>query len=169
MIQLEKQKKPYTCGPACIVNIGKLFNQSFSEELLAEELEAKPLIGTSNEKILNFCIANLPVSSYGEHTYRSGLAIWNIKNAISENGHFVVVLGIKDNIVRYYDPYWSAILQFPLDKIIFSSGDEKFLNWSINFQSDQCFYDYKFGFDYEFNSEWAMNSLRSWIKNNSAS
>lgn len=168
IIMVPRQQEAWTCGPSTLTTVGRILGYNFLELEIADILDAKPLIGTSNEKLAEWARANLPVKSVGEHTYENGLAIWNIKNAISSVGHYVVVLGIKNNIVRYYDPYWARVLEFKRDNIVFSSGDGQYIEWSINFDTPYDCYDLHLKPEQEFNPEWALRSLQKWLANNQA-
>ena len=167
-IIVPRQSEAWSCGPASVVTAGRLLGLELAEQQLIVELESKPITGTSNSVIAAWCKSNLPVKSVGERTYVGGLAIWNIKNAISGNGHFVVVLGERGSVIRYYDPYWSRVLQLKKELIDFRSGDNKLHEWSINFETIENFYDAILIPDMEFNDVWALNSLRSWLSKTQA-
>ncbi len=167
MIVFSQQKKDYTCGPSCIVNVGKLLNMTFDEIAISILLNSQPKKGTSNELLAKFASIFLPVESYGENTYQNGLAIWNIQNAISGNGHFVVVLGIENDFVRYYDPYWNLVLNILKKDIIFKSGDLKYNNWSINFKTNKNFYFEPYQTIKEFHPLGQNSSVELWLAKNS--
>lgn len=166
-ISAQPQTKAYSCGPAALATIGNILGKHISEKELIEKLEAQPNIGTDNTIMYNWAKENLPVISCGEDTYTDGLSIWNIQNALSGIGHFVVVLGVQDNIVRYYDPYWVRTLEFHKDSIKWISGDHKYKKWSINFKCSFDTYNLNLNSDSTYNKEWALRSVDRWLDNNS--
>ena len=162
-----RQKTPYTCGPAVLVCAGRLFGFEFDEAVIADETGSLPLVGTSNDVLQQWAEAHLPVRSVGSSTYQGGLAIWNICNAISGVGHYVLVLGERDGLVRYYDPYWAKVLEFARSEIEFRSGDGRYVEWALNFDTAEDFYDAQLEADLEFQPEWALVSLKRWLAGHS--
>lgn len=164
IIMVPRQQEAWTCGPCALTVVGRILGYEFSEMDIAHELDTKPLIGTSNEKLAAWAEKNLPVSSIGERSYSSGLAIWNIRNAISQVGHYVVVLGVRNERVRYYDPNWARVLEFDLDDVHFCSGDNLYVEWSINIDAPGDYYHLHLKPEQEFNPEWALRSLQRWLE-----
>ncbi|HNQ92182.1 MAG TPA: hypothetical protein PKI93_04550 [Alphaproteobacteria bacterium] len=143
-ISLQPQRTTYNCGPASVCTILELLGAHHHEMNISTELGAAPLRGTENKSLLEWTAKNLPVKSYGENSYRGGLAIANIINPFGKQGHYVVLLGIKDSIVRYYCPRIEAIITCELEQLEWKSGDGIYKNWSINIESSHDFWEYSF-------------------------
>lgn len=160
--RLPVQATPYSCGPACLVGVGRLLGVSLDEAALMAEADCRPEVGTDNAVLAALAAKYLPVLSVGARTYVDGLAIWNIRNPLSGVGHFVIVLGERGGRVRYYDPYWAGVFELAREAIEFVSGDGQWVQWSINFDSARDWYDAEIVAEGDFNEAWALRSLRRW-------
>lgn len=172
-IVVPRQIYPYSCGPACLVTVGRLIGREFSECDICDQTGAMPTIGTTNAALQSWAEENLPVASCGSNTYRDGLAIWNIRNVLSGVGHYVVVLGRRStpgfyDKIRYYDPYWARTFELGLDEIEFKSGDGQNVRWSINFEMDADLFNARLIPDADFHRDWAITSLEKWLSKREA-
>ncbi len=140
---LPRQTTPYTCGPACLVAVNRLVGtEVFYEHDIAEELGALPGIGVDHNDLTNWSIKHtLPVNSHGEHTYKGGVAIANIKNPVSHIGHFVIMLGVRNNIYRYYCPLFGEVFEKHGDDILWENMNGELKHWAVSFDSDVDYYD----------------------------
>ncbi len=134
-IILPRQTTPYTCGAACLAVVAQLIGKFMLEMDIAEKLQAKPVVGIDNELLGRFAMDQLGAIAFGENVYtdHAKLAIWNILNPISGVGHYVVVIGILDGIVKFYDPYYANTLSFQLSELHWKSGDRQYQKWAVIF------------------------------------
>lgn len=89
-------------------------------------------MGTCHHKLAEWCKTNLPVISVGEDTYQNGLAIANIRNPFSGNGHFVLMLGHDTKHTKYYCPLVNQTLIIPTSRLDWRNGPGTLKRWSIN-------------------------------------
>lgn len=62
-----------------------------------------------------------------------GMAIANILNPFSGNGHFVVFLYRDSKVTRYYCPLVNRIVTIPTRDLQWRNGAGDVYGWSINF------------------------------------
>lgn len=167
-IVVPRQAEPYYCGPASLVTVGRLLGIALDEHALARELDAQPQVGTANAVLAAVAAQYLPVASAGPDTYAGGLAIWNVQNALSGVGHFVVVLGERGGRVRYYDPFWARVLEFRVEAVAFLSGDGAHVRWALNFETSSDWFEVKLQPEQAFDPEWALRSLGRWLDRHTA-
>jgi len=143
VIILPRQTTPYTCGPACLATVTRLVtDRTVYEAELAQELGALPGIGVDHDDLANWAQKNdLPVTSEGEGTYDGGVAIANIKNPTSHIGHFVIMLGRRGDIYRYYCPLFGEVFEKHRDQILWENMNGELKNWSVSFACDKDYYD----------------------------
>jgi len=130
-----RQLTPYSCGPACLQTVFKtLFPHSrVVQEALGAELNTMPKIGTCHEQLAKLAAEHLPVVDAREDTYRGGMAIANIRNPLSGNGHYVVMLFSDIRHTRYYCPLINRVVTLPTRLLDWRNGDESLCRWSVNF------------------------------------
>jgi hypothetical protein len=114
---------------------------NLTEDVFANLCGAKPNVGIENPTLHEIAEKFLPVRSCGSDVWRGGLAIFNIREPLSSIGHYVVVLGMRGGKVRYYCPFHATVLEMYLTEIDWRSGDGKYVNWSLNFEAQQDFYE----------------------------
>lgn len=76
---------------------------------------------------------NLPVTAFGEGTYGGGLAIANIRNPISGNGHFVLMLGRRKGMLEFYCPYLDQAVTMHENALDWSNGPGTLSQWAVSF------------------------------------
>lgn len=173
-IVLPRQTTPYTCGAACLAAVARLVGKPMREMDIADTLQAKPVVGIDNGLLGQFAVDHLDAIAFGEDVYddHSKLAIWNILNPISGVGHYVVVIGVLDGVVTFYDPYYANTLHFYLNEIHWKSGDGAYKNWAAVFPyrvDSECFHgvgesDATLGVaEGEPVAAWCQRSISRWI------
>lgn len=135
--KLFAQSTTFTCGPSVCASALKLIDPKTlaDEATLAREFESRALAGTCHERILNWALMSLPVTSFGEGTYNGGLAIANIRNPVSGNGHFVLMLGRQQGRLEFYCPYLDQTVTIHEEVLDWSNGTGTLSNWVINLRS----------------------------------
>lgn len=136
MSQLEfvRQVTPFSCGPACVQSLlACVRREGLCQNVLIKELGTRPNLGTEHDTLARWCVRHLPVSSVGENTYRQGNAIANIRNPLSGNGHYVVLLHQDERHTRYFCPLVGRILILPTKQLDWRNGSGTISRWSINF------------------------------------
>lgn len=168
---MPRQTTPYTCGAACLAAVARLLGHSFSESEIAKACNARPGVGIENDAMREWALRNLPGAGETEGTYPS---IWNIRNPISGVGHYVVVLGNRAGRVRYYDPLYCRVLEFPLATIDWQSGCGRYKQWRLDFSVVEDYFDASFIGEQHGNTpsgepiaEIALGSLKRYLDNNS--
>lgn len=149
-----RQTYSFSCGIACLIAVrdlmeyGKLMPHSSKDESsILNKISISSSYGLGNAELIDFIKTSSDFSSflndYGEDTYRGGVAIANIRNFRSGIGHFVVFLGIKNDVVQFYDPIDGLVHKMTLTEFewVNSSGD--ILKWSANFNIKNFTYDLK--------------------------
>lgn len=146
MMIVPRQTTDYTCGPTALAVVATLLTPPgkccADEKSIADAVGARPRLGADTAELVRWAQAYLPVTSHGEYTWRGGLSIWNIRNGLSAIGHYVVVLGSRGDIVRYYDPFYARTLEMPIHEIDWRAGIEDKKRWSINFGGKFGIYDF---------------------------
>lgn len=130
-----RQKTNYHCGVACALLMARLLGKHFKEDDIATQLNASPGEGVDNITLGEWAISNLNASFYGNHTWNGGLAIINLRNKDSDVGHYVVLLGIKDNIAKYYCPLLGRVVTEIADKMVWKASTPGIVKWAINFEN----------------------------------
>jgi glutathione synthase len=97
------------------------------------DLICDSLCGTDNNDLLAYLKQNgMPCASvkYGGYNGKT-LGIANIRNHLSDVGHYVVLLGNDDNgIPFYWDPYYGKVL--PLVMSDWTNGDRTLEKWWVD-------------------------------------
>ena len=139
MVIHSPQLTNYSCGPACLSFIASLAGLSFTEAELIEAVSARPMVGTDNQRLAAWCEANLSdvVGVVGEHVYQDGVALANILNPETGNGHFVVMLGRLADGLLYWCPHY-GVRVVEEESIAWSSGDGSYQHWAITFPGLSC-------------------------------
>lgn len=136
-----RQQDGISCGPACLATVAKLFKADEQNNLADGaksysdfRSEAKPNddFGTAQKTMTEICNNSLPVENSGAFSYNGGVAIANI---VQGEGHYVVFLCKKDDLVLYYEPYCHELVIDKLADIDWRSGFGWEDNWSINFKN----------------------------------
>ncbi len=134
---LPRQKTVYSCGAACIRAVSQIVDgPRWSEDDLLRLLDASPVCGIENDRLSEFCGHHLPVVTSGEDVWDGeGLAILNIRNPLSDVGHYVVALHRRSDGVLAYCPYFARTILLPdwWLKHKWVSGCELYRRWSIVF------------------------------------
>lgn len=137
-----RQTTRFTCGPATLAAVSGLLGKPVKETNIASAMGTRDFVGTKHEEMVKWAKENLPVKSYGSNTYHSGLAIANIQNKDSGNGHYVIFLGQrKDGFITYYCPLLGETVSSHTDDIHWVNGSGNVKNWSINIDIDIDFID----------------------------
>lgn len=115
-----KQTTNYSCGPTSIKMLLDFWEneQEFSEETLINYLHAKPLVWVDNDTIINF-FAHYWYNVYFSKKWNIDIIekfifLWlpvlvNYRNLLWWNGHFAVIVGVKDSYFILNDPnYWES-------------------------------------------------------------
>jgi len=123
-----------------MATILQLLGIHFPAGTLLSHIGAKPLVGTENDHIVKWAIEFMPVSSHGEDTYQGGLAMANIQNKDSGIGHYVVLLGVQDDLIRYWCPLLGSVFEEKEEDIIWKNSTGEVIRWSINFETEEDFY-----------------------------
>jgi hypothetical protein len=135
-IVFARQKVDFSCGPACVQSVLALVRsgENACQEAIGQMLGAVKRIGTDHQVLGAWCREQLPVVSMGCNTYSGeGLAIANILNPFSGNGHFVVILHRDSKITRYYCPLLNRIVAIPTNELKWQNGSGDLHGWSVNF------------------------------------
>ncbi|MBI1834019.1 MAG: C39 family peptidase [Candidatus Andersenbacteria bacterium] len=117
-----KQKYPHSCGPAVLEMMLHAAGTRVSHERLIRDTKATPTYGTSRADMIRV------LRQYGLHTHthiNSSLAeitfflqhhipvAVNYRDLVENQGHFAVVVGIKNNVVYLHDPDYQAHYKIP--------------------------------------------------------
>lgn len=128
------QSNDYSCGPACLAFVSALAGRPFSELDILASVDARPRQGTDNLALVAWCRENLPeyTRAAGEDLYEGGLAIANISNPLTGCGHFVVLLGRQDGVLKVWCPAMGSC-SIAEERLVWRSGCGGYRNWAINF------------------------------------
>ncbi len=136
-----RQQDEISCGPACLATVANLYHAiglaTGSEKALKTyddfRAAARPSeeVGTPEETIIDLCEKHLPCESAGAASYHGGVAIADIMQG--GEGHYVVFLKQKDDLILYYDPYEHELVIDKMANVDWQSGFEKTKQWSVNF------------------------------------
>ena len=137
-----RQRDEISCGPACLATVAKLYAalglSLHDEKRLKTYMDfraaANPSeeVGTPEETVRALCERHLPYESAGARTYHGGVAIADIVQ--EGEGHYVVFLCKKDDVILYYDPYENELVADKMAHIDWRSGFESAEQWSVNFK-----------------------------------
>ncbi len=136
-----RQRTNYNCGPAVFTTVARLMGNHLDEADIAAACEAMPKVGTDNPTMESWARDNLPVRSSGSDSYEGGLAIANIRRKQTGGGHFVLFLGERDGMVRYFCPLYGTVETEPKDQIDWSDMSGAYPRWTINLDSDADYWD----------------------------
>ncbi len=126
-----RQLDEYSCGPAALATVSKIYQLGLSYDELRFEADPDPLTGTSCE-VMEAITANFfPAESAGENTYQGGVAVACIIQG--GEGHYVVLLEKEGDKVLYYDPYEHELVIEKIANIDWHNGDHSNKNWTVNF------------------------------------
>jgi hypothetical protein len=125
------QLDDYSCGPACLATIARIYGCEGSYEDWRAEACPDPLIGTPEEVMQDLSELFLPCMETGEGIYVQGVAIACIMQG--GEGHYVVMLAREDDKVVYYDPYEHELVLDRIGNIDWQTETRALHNWSINF------------------------------------
>ncbi len=153
-IVLPRQNTNYTCGIAALSAVTKILSHIYDDPnyylpqvIISSMLSSIPNKGVCHHKMAEWAESNLPVTNHGCDQYDDlkykGLAIANIKNKDSHIGHYVVILGERSGVVRYYCPLLGSVVEQEKEDIIWKNSTGEVCNWSININIDQDVFDLK--------------------------
>ncbi len=136
-----RQEDGISCGPACLATVANIYHAiglaAGDEKALRTyddfRAAARPSeeVGTPEERIQDLCEKHLPYESAGASSYHGGVAIADIMQG--GEGHYVVFLKQKDDLMLYYDPYEHELVIDKIAHVDWQSGFEKTKQWSVNF------------------------------------
>jgi predicted double-glycine peptidase len=140
------QEGAYTCGPCTILNVLRLKGDlSFSESELSELCEAKPCIGTTNEKIVDV-VKKVGLDAIEEKRDSSLLDIERnldqgayvivcYTHAFAGEGHYAVIASHDENAFYLVDPSFGflRLRKEYLEKFWFNS-DSSIHGWYLAVQ-----------------------------------
>lgn len=138
---LPRQTTPYTCGHSSLAAVGRLLGGGKSEHEIVKSLSVIPRKGLDNTILAQFARDNYPVKDVGQDVYTGGLAIANIKNHTSHNGHFVIVLGERNGTLRYYCPLFGVVFERKREDILWENASGLLHNWAVTFDTQHDYYD----------------------------
>ncbi len=122
-IPLCRQETEYTCGVACVQSILKCYGLEYTQDVLAEKMHTKPVLGTDYRDILHFIQeigfqGNLFQYMNIEHLksmIRKGITPVLLIQAWAEEGtsyvtdwsdsHYVIACGYDQDNIIVMDPY----------------------------------------------------------------
>lgn len=123
------QKDDYSCGPACMATLAKLYGVStFDYDSVRKDMRTNPIIGTTTTDMIDAVQKHLPFANAGEGVYSGGIAIGLI---FTGEAHYVVLLERQDEVVIYYDPYDHTLVKTNIADIDWRSDTENLQNFAI--------------------------------------
>jgi len=126
------QKDDYSCGPACLTTVGRLYAVAAATyDTLRAILAPDTDVGSCNFRMAAVSRDFLPVISDGEDTYHGGVAVANIMQ--EGEGHYVVFLCREEGNVIYYDPYHHELVIDRPEALAWISESKHLTRWSINY------------------------------------
>lgn len=142
VINAPRQTTAYTSGAACLALIDAIIGNKVDESKFAEILQADPIHGVEEARLGAFVLNYFNANSHGEHTYPgTGLAIAAIQEKHNRNPHYVVILGKRDNLIRYYCPLEGKMLTGYHQDFEAYDAYGKSLNWSVNLDINGDWFD----------------------------
>ncbi|MCD8498301.1 MAG: cysteine peptidase family C39 domain-containing protein [Alphaproteobacteria bacterium] len=136
LARLFSQTTKYSCGAASLCSVASILGIHLTEEKAAEICGTKPGNGTCNQILHDMASQFLPVKNCGMGVYSGGLAIANIRNQISKGGHYVVLLGMKEDYYRYFCPKIGTIVITHRDDIRWVNASETLKEWALCFDAN---------------------------------
>lgn len=126
-----RQHDEYSCGPACLAAIAKIYDVGIDYAHLCKETDYYPYNGTLQTTMDELSRKYMPFDGAGENSYTDGIAI----ACVFQNGyaHYVVLLCREDDKVLYYDPYAHEFVVDKLDNIHWAWGEGYISQWSVNY------------------------------------
>jgi ABC-type bacteriocin/lantibiotic exporter with double-glycine peptidase domain len=122
-VPLCRQETEYTCGVACVQSILKCYGMDYNQEVLAETLQSKPILGTDFKDIINFMrqlgfkayfVENMSIDGL-KFLISNGITPMLMIQAWAGNGvdyvsdwkdaHYVIACGYDKNRIFFMDPY----------------------------------------------------------------
>lgn len=128
---LRRQPTDYSCGPAAIAAAATLQGHDCSLTALIHELKPDPVCGTENDDLFAMASKHLALSE-DQSKWHGGLAIANIRNPDSGVGHYVVMLDVRGDIIRYYCPLNGKVISIARQDLVWTNGSGSLHNWVIN-------------------------------------
>lgn len=126
-----RQLDDYSCGPACLATVAKLYGVSKVDyDFFRGLLNPDPQVGSCNFKMSDVSRLHLPFASSGEDCYAGGVAVACITE---DEGHYVVFLCMDGEDVVYYCPYDHKIYAKKLSGINWVTESGHLRRWAINF------------------------------------
>jgi predicted double-glycine peptidase len=121
-----RQKKNYWCGPACLKMVLEYFGIKASTSNIASETHFTPALGVEASSIVNFA-KKLGLEAF----YKDFSSIDEIKKYVNINkipaivdyfdandGHYSVVVEVKDKHVYLADPYTGYIKSLKINRFL---------------------------------------------------
>lgn len=154
IIRIQKQHRPETCGPASLHAALSLLGINSDMNTAQELLQTAPYPeGTCHNKLAAVMEKYPEIEAHTE-PYQGGLAIANIKSPLSshwgenDGGHFVLILGQRDNLIRYFDPVFGQVFEVNKDEFAsyWLNGNNDLSQWAVSLvrvdeQQNQDFFD----------------------------
>ncbi len=149
---LIRQATNYTCGPASLSALTTLLpDQDYiSEDTLAKIMDAKPKKGVPFDRITAWAEDHFGADKITSSTdnYKGGVGLINLRRQQSKlvpdeagnlerrpgGGHWCVLLGRRDNTIRYFDPQEDHLVETKIDQIDWRNlkGDVEGFHITIN-------------------------------------
>jgi glutathione synthase len=104
-----------------------LINNESNIDLICDTIS-----GTKNADLLNYLHQhgmNSAIAQQGNYNGET-VVIANIRNHLSDVGHYVVLLGYKNGLPIYWDPYYGEVLTLNMND--WSNGDRTLIEWFID-------------------------------------
>lgn len=133
--EMVSQTTNYTCGPASIASAAKFYGIDLCERMLEKMCHAMPRIGSCHNKLTSVARVFLPVLDHGEGVYKGGFAIANIRNQMSGNGHYILMLGRRGEYLRYFCPQIGQTVVTHERDLDWQSSTGSVKNWAMNLES----------------------------------
>ena len=126
-----RQQDDYSCGPACIVTVAKIYGVSgLDYNDIRHEMGTNDDIGTPSQAMVEASQKYLPFNAAGESIYSGGIAIARI---FDEEDHYVVFLDLEKDQVLYYEPYDHVLVECDIQDIDWRSETETLWDFTINY------------------------------------
>ena len=140
-IRIPRQTTHYTCGHTSLAIVGQLLGRDISEHEIVKVMPVIPRVGLDHDHLAEYAREHYPVEHVGSDVYAGGLGIANIKNPKSHIGHYVVMLGVRDGLYRYYCPLFGQVFTVSREEMTWENGAGTLKNWAITFKSSHDFYE----------------------------
>ncbi len=139
-MKLQKQHRPETCGPASLHAALSLLGIDSDMNTAQELLRTAPYPQGTCHNRLAAVMEKYPEIEAHTEPYQGGLAIANIKSPLSshwgenDGGHFVLILGQRDGLIRYFDPVFGQVFEVNKDEFAsyWLNGSNELSEWAVS-------------------------------------